>query len=135
MTIGTVCQILDTVSFILITPEFMRDETLARIRSVSGRFASWWWSFDQRKWYKRPLALMVVAASVLGWGLVFFGVYYLPYITPLTIVPLLIVFLTVLLTLCAKVVETAAVRRRMFFLGAATFFVSRGLSIWFGSAG
>jgi hypothetical protein len=42
MKIDTVCQILDTVSFVLITPEFMRDETLGKIRSVSRRIAKRW---------------------------------------------------------------------------------------------
>jgi hypothetical protein len=131
--IETLCQILDTASFVPITPEFMRDETLEKIRSVGGRIVGRW---DIRS----PEFLFGTIGMLVGFLL--FGFAYmhmnktdfanLAQHAGMLVMGSVITVAIILFVMIGRLIQIAAVRSRMFYLGAVTFFISRALNIWFG---
>ncbi len=132
MNIEQLTQILDTVSFVMVTPEFMRDDTLHRIQMWSGKVVS---SFSSKGLVLPAVVFYPVVATVF-WLVVRWNILPgLPVAEDIKIWGLIAIVPVVVFVYGVAGVYIIAVRRRLFYLGALVFFGSRVLAIWFAKAG
>lgn len=142
-----ISQILDALAFLLVTPEFLEEQTLGSIRSHLEKISDWITLLIEKSWGSRkrsgPLFLIVLSAylifNVAGF---IFGVppnSSINLTTPSVIIyvsgtimigVIWLIMLFYMMALLADMSARLVIRRRMFGLGVLLFFLARVISVW-----
>jgi hypothetical protein len=145
MKLEALSEILDTVSFILVTPEFLRESRLCRIRLQLEKLVAFIMSRLNMPYSKttqtRDLRYVILVGIVAA-GIPFAIVGAVDYIAPKFdyIVWHPAIFLSLfginfiifgILGLFVIGIEKVAVRGILFLIGTSLFFVTRALMFWF----
>jgi hypothetical protein len=131
MNLEAMFQISDSISFILVTPEFISEALLKWLHSLPLSRV-WAWCFQNRR--RTLLSLLSLLFSVAFSVVSVWDIWLHPkdvammdlYDVITSVITTVLVFAFILLT----ILQILAYRGLLFFLGACLFFSTRALSAW-----
>jgi hypothetical protein len=128
-------EVMDTISFILVTPEFLRTETLSSVRNFLTNITDY---LSDKIWPYFGL-IYLLTVSIFGGPMVFFDITPFSLLESHRVVEniigillLLVFFVGVTLGvthLTLIITKSLFIRQAMFVMGAILFFLARAISV------
>jgi hypothetical protein len=128
MNLEAMSQISDSISFILVTPEFIREERLKWLRSLP--LSGLWLWFFRNWWYTIPSLAFYIVFSVLAVRHLWLYPSDIGKLGFDDVISSVVITAFASVVVLATILKLLAYRGLLFFLGACLFFSTRALSIW-----